>query len=444
MTISRGAKALAALGAVYLLFSGVMSALAPCGSWDNVVFGAKLWNEGDPGGYYLPSAHELYSSHGRLLYPGHPGLTLQILLHAIQAAYYAARAPAGAGFAAFIAAHLARVFLLSKLAMTVAHLASFGLFLAFARRLLRNERAAVFAAFGYATCWPVAYYLSRVSVEPLMIVCFLGTFLSLWRHEDDGRPRWAALAGFAAVSGLATKFHLLWPLPLLGAAMLRRRPKGLAAFALAAGAALALYTALLDWRDFFAYWEVPAVLAGSPIRHVLLGLPRMPLENWLPGPTRSGIFLLCEGPLLATAAYGLALFVRRRDPERFRLVWPAAAVGYTVLIWLYRCVAVTGDFQGFHYLFPFMLLAALFFGLGSDALLARAPASGKVLWLVLIHGVVLRAVLDTRVKDAAFYRRVRPYQASNPRLYGLGIIRDTPPTRSTLIDALIAAIPKGL
>lgn len=442
MTLSRGARALLALCAVYLAFSAVMSALAPCGAWDNVVFGARLWSEGDPGGYYIPSAHELYSSGGRLLYPGHPGLTLQILLHAIQAAYFAVLAPPGTGFSAFIAANLPRVFLASKLAMTAVHLASFGLFLSFARRLLEDERAALLAAFGYATCWPVAYYLSRVSVEPLMIVCFLGTFLALWRREDGGGPAWAGLAGLAAVAGLATKFHLLWPLPLIGLAALRRDRKGLLAFAGAAALSLALCSRLLDWRDFFAYWEAAAVLAGTPVRHILLGVARMPLANWLPGPTRSGLFLLCEGPFLATAAYGLFLAVRAREPWLARAAWPAAAVAYSLLVWAYRSFAVSGDFQGFHYLFPFMLLAGVLFGRGSAALLARAPAAGSVLWLVLIHAVTLRATLDTRVKDAAFYRRVRAYQASRPRLSGLGVIRDTPPTRSALIEAASAAAPE--
>lgn len=442
--MSRGAKAVLALGAACLLFSAAMSALAPLGSWDNVVFGATLWNEGDPGGYYIPSAHELYSSNGRLLYPGHPGLTLQILLHAIQAAHHAAFAPAGAGFSEFTAANLARIFLLSKLAMTAAHAASFGLFLAFARRLLKNERAALLATFGYATSWPVLYYLSRVSVEPLMVVCFLATFLALWKHEGEGGAGWAALAGFAAVSGLATKFHLLWPLPLIGLASLVRRPKGLLAFAGAAAATFGLYSLLLDWRDFFAYWEVQAVLAGSPIRHVLFGIPRMPLAHWLPGPTRSGIFLLCEGPLLATAAYGLYLHLRRPGVQRARLAWLAAAVGCSLAAWAYRSIAVSGDFHAFHYLFPFMLLAAVFFGEGSEALLARAPASGKVLWLVLIHGVALNAALDTRVKDAKFYRKVKPYQAGRPALSGLGIIRVTPPTSSKLIDAASKIKPEVL
>jgi len=440
--MTRGAKALLALCAVYLAFSAVMSALAPSGSWDNVVFGARLWNEGDPGGYYLPSAHELYSSHGRLLYPGHPGLTLQILLHGIQSAYHAASALEGEGFSDFCAANLARIFLLSKVAMTAVHLASFGLFLAFARRLLKNERAALFATFGYATCWPVAFYLSRISVEPLMVVCFLGTFLALWRHEEGGGPAWAALAGFAAVAGLATKFHLLWPLPLIGAAALLRRTKGLLAFGAAAALTFALFSALLDWRDFFSYWEVRAVLAGSPVRHVVFGIPRMPLANWLPGPTRSGIFLLCEGPLLAAAAYGLYLHLRRPDAQRARLAWLAAAVAYTVLVWAYRCIAVSGDFQAFHYLFPFMLLACVFFGEASEALLAKVPAAGKVLWVIVIHAVVLSAVLDTRVKDAGFYRRVKHYQASRPALWGLGIIRTTPPTRSKLIEAAIKVPPE--
>jgi len=446
VTISRSTRILLALGAVYFLFGAGMSALAPCGNWDNVVFGAKLWNEGDPGGYYIPSAHELYSSHGRLLYPGHPGLTLQILLHAIQAIYFALLAPPGVGFARFIAENLTRVFLFSKLALTAVHLASFGLFLLFARRLLDAERAAVFATLGYATSWPVVYYLSRVSVEPLMIVCFLGTFLALWREEDGGSSAWAGLAGFSAVSGLATKFHLLWPLPFIGLAMLRKRPKGLLAFVVAAGLSLALYSTLLDWRDFFSYWEAPGVVAGGPLSRTLLGLIHMPLANWLPGPTRSGIFLLCEGPLLAISAWGLSRFLRRKSAGRRRLAWPAAAVIFTLPVWAYRCAAVSGDFHGFHYLFPFMILAAVFFGHASNELLAKIPVSGKFaraaaacLWILVIHAATLGAVLDTRVKDAAFYRRVRPYQAGRPELSGLGVLRQTPPTRSALIEAVRTA-----
>jgi hypothetical protein len=444
MTWSRGEKALLALCAVYLLFGAGMSALAPCGSWDNVALGARLWNEGDPGGYYIPSAHELYSSRGVLLYPGHPGLTLQILLHAIQAGYHALAAPPGAGFSAFVASRLATVFLLSKIAMTAAHLASFWLFLAFARRLLRDERAALLATFGYATCLPVAYYLSRVSVEPLMIVCFLATFLALWRSEDAASPAWAAAAGAAAASGLATKLHLLWPLPLIGLAMLRRRPKAALAFAAAAAAALAAYSSLLDWRDFFAYWEVPAVAAGGPLRRTLAGLLAMPLANWLPGPTRSGLFLLCEGPLLTVAAYGLWLIVRRREESLARLAWPAAAAGCATAVWAYRSAAVSGDFHGFHYLFPFMLIAAALFGRGSRELLSRAPSAGLGLWIVAIHAVTLRATLDTRVKDAVFYRKVRPYQAGRPELSGLGILRTSPPerARSALIEAARAARPE--
>ena len=70
---------------------------------------------------------------------------------------------------------------------------------------------------------------------------------------------------------------------------------------------------------------------------------------------------------------------------------------------------------------------------------------GKVLWLVLVHAVVLRAALDTRVKDAGYYRKVRPYQAGRPDLSGLGILRVSPPSRtsSILIEAARAATPEA-
>ncbi|MFX6334903.1 hypothetical protein ABTF54_19760, partial [Acinetobacter baumannii] len=75
--------------------------------------------------------------------------------------------------------------------------------------------------------------------------------------------------GVFAVAGLASKFHLVWPLPFLCAADLAFAARGSSARrgALAcycAGAALALAAAslLLDWRDFFAYWDVGGMQGG--------------------------------------------------------------------------------------------------------------------------------------------------------------------------------------
>src|SRR5208282_1231771 len=98
----RAFAALAALSAAALALAWLWSSLAPCGGWVNEVFGSPLWNQSDPGGYYLPSAHELGRYGGRLVYPGHPGLILQVLLRLIQSALYLVGAAPGEGFSAFV------------------------------------------------------------------------------------------------------------------------------------------------------------------------------------------------------------------------------------------------------------------------------------------------------------------------------------------------------
>ncbi len=489
------AAALIALAAAAFLYGGVFSALAPCGSWDNLLFGAPMWNEADPGGYYMASAHELYAFHGRLIYPGHPGLPLQVLLNALQAGYYFLAAPRGFGFTSFVAKNIARVFFLSKMMITGLHVLTFVLLYPFALRLLGRARAALLAVLGYATSLPVVYYLSRVSVEPLMILSFLASFLCVWRSLDEAEtPRraalWAALAGAASVFGLATKFHLLWPLPAVCLGHLawgdglpwktpaeRRAPRAaLLAFAAAALAALALSSRLLDWRDFFAYWDgggmaggtVASGLAGLAGRQwgVLLAIARgaaaMPARAWLPGPTKAGAYFLGELPMLAVAGLGAARLVRRGE-ARGPWLWLGASAAYTVLIWAYRCFGVSGDFHGFHYLFVFTVPAAVGFGEASDALLARrrwtpgAEAGAIALWIGAVHLAALTGAWNSRVQDAAYYGRVRAFSEAlaasrgDERVglvgvapeaaastSGLGLLRATPPNRPALIAALTA------
>jgi hypothetical protein len=481
------------LSAAAFIFSAAFSALAPGGTWNNVLFGVPMWTEADPAGYYIVSAHELYAFHGKHLYPGHPGLTLQILLHALQAAYYALRAPGDLGFTAFIAKNFTSVFILSKLLATGIHIMTFFLMYRFALSLLRRERAALLAALGYATSLPVVFYLSRVSVEPLMILFFLASFLCAWRSIEEAKsPRrtalWAAAAGALSIAGLVTKFHLLWPLPaaclgqlVFGDALPWKRapargrtPRALA-FSAAALAALALSSLLMDWRDFFAYWDVGGMdhgtigsgLAGlvaiqlDVLKAIVRGAAAMPASLWLPGPTRSGVYLLCELPMLLVAAAGAVRLFRGGGERAGRWFWLAAATAYTVLIWAYRCFGVSHDFHGFHYLFVFTALAAALFGAASDAIFERrrwtpaAEAAALVLWIALIHGLTLKGVFDSRLQDAVLYRRVRPFGAALARaigrervaligidpgtavgLSGLAILRETPPMRSALLEEL--------
>ena len=258
-----------------LLFSWQTSRLAPCGAFLNEVFGEPAWVEADPGSYYFASAHELAWRESPL-FVGHPGATLVPLLRLVQSALYHLGADGDVSFTRFTAQHLPRAFLASKLLMTALHLLSFVALHHLARRLLGGRRAAALAVLGYATSLPALYYLSRISVEPLMILFFAAAFLSTWRSEDlarAGRPRaalaFAGLAGAAAVSCAMSKLAFGAPLPFLLAAQLAagteatepraaidRRMRGLALVCLAASglAALALYSQIIDWSSFVDAW----------------------------------------------------------------------------------------------------------------------------------------------------------------------------------------------
>ena len=168
------------LALVLLAFSTFYSSAAPCGRWKNHVLGVPLWMENDPSGSYIASAHELYTSEGGPLFPGHPGTTLQLMLLGLQRTYDAVANHQALTFTEFTARNIAQVTVLSKLLATVLHLVSFYLVYHFARHILCGARGARLATLGYATCFPVLYYISRVSVEPLMVIAFAGTFLAMW------------------------------------------------------------------------------------------------------------------------------------------------------------------------------------------------------------------------------------------------------------------------
>jgi hypothetical protein len=484
--------ALVGLSAAYLLLGAIWSARAPCGAMPDALFGHLMWNHSDPGGFYIASAHELYRFDGRLLYPGHPGLPMQMLLHALQAAYFRLSA-SGLTFTDFIAKNIVEVFFFSKLCVVAAHLLSFWLLSRFARDLLRNEREALIAVFVYATSLPVVYYLTRVSVEPFMIVFFLAAFLFLWTCAEsltDGRRgrayATAALAGAAAVTALCTKFHLLWPLP--GLAFLNllcadeipftrgfRRPDkarllAAAAFMASAALTLAVYSRFFDWKDFFAFWDVvgmdrPSALGRlSGLIERQLGLfsgmardaARISPRDWLPLPTTSGVFFFCELPVLAIAAYGAILEARRGRAPRARWLWPAAAAGYTAVIWLYRCVSGSGDFRSFHYLFVVMLLAAVLFARAAEALMPARRSVAAVLCFVALRQPVFWAARGAIINDSVQYSRVRAFgeglamtrdgervavigrPTDISLLLGLGVLRRGALERSALMEALAA------
>lgn len=420
----------ACLSLAMLVVAGIYSYLAPFGVWPNRIFGMISWYEYDPGSAYVDAAHELNWGEAPL-FVGHPGTTLLVLLSAMQHGYYALASEGGYSFTEFIARNLQTVFLLSKLLMTVLHFVSFWMVFAAARTLLRNERAAFFAALGYATSLPVLYYLSRISVEPLVVIFLLASFLAVWKWQDralEGRTRsalwFAGLAGAAAVSGALTKLHFLGPLPFFLAFYLlagsRREDQGdvigtpLRARALGvfcgSGTVLALvYFQLIDWTAFLRVWNAIATAGNSP--------------NWNPrslilGPTAHGAFLLCESAFLAMALAGWVAYLLRHPGRRSRTLWLSAFAGWGVLLFAYR-VREAGTLLPFHYFHLSNAAAAVFFGYFTELVWRSLPlrkegwrgAAFGLVWVALIHATTGWVVLDSRRVDAESYRPDRPLHA---------------------------------
>jgi hypothetical protein len=412
------------LAVACLAFSAHYSRLAPCGAWANAIFGEQAWGEADPGGFYFASAHELAWGEAPL-FVGHPGATLTPLLHAVQRGLHLGAG--GASFTRFTAQHLPEAFLLSKLLMTLLHLLSFAALHALAREVLRDDRAATVATLGYATSLPVLYYLSRISVEPLMVLCFAGSFWATWRCEERARQgrvaaagAFAGLAGFAAVSGAMTKLAFLGPLPFFLALHLLAdggRPGGerplprpvrwrsLAVFGLSGLAALGLYSQIIDWSEFVAAWR---------------GFARKPFGGWeladlLPGLGASRIFLTAELGFGLCAAAGWVHFLRHRPRQRRRALWLSAYGFYGLMFFAYR-VALEGSFLPFHYAFVALATGAVFFGWASVLLWQRLPigagwrgAVTLALWLAVLHGAGLLAVVDARRHDVEAFERRQPF-----------------------------------
>ncbi len=407
----------AALVVSCLAASAHFNALAPCGRWLNAVFGAELWYENDPSGSYIASAHELLSAPSPL-FPGHPGTPLQLGLLGVQGAYFTAVAPDGMGFTEFTARHIDRVHELSKLFATALHLASFFAVYAFAARLLSSRRAARFATFAYATSFPVLYFLSRVSVEPLMVLFFCTTVLAVWRAQREyergaSGAAWCALAGVLAASGLVTKLHFLGPLP--GFAMLvlfvgtkaprRERIRAVLAVLVGTAVALAAWSFVIDWGELADKWLRVGQIRGSGRRY----------ESFWPGATPGGLFLLCELLLVVLGTIGLVRSLRNRPERRAATLWVSLYVLFSLAIWGYRVIARGGDFRCFHYLFFFVMWLAVFAGdLTNDAFArfgARARIAASGLWLVLLHGVALASLVETRAYDGEQFARIADVHA---------------------------------
>ncbi len=406
----------------YLIFSGVFSHLAPMGDWKNEIFGHPVWSEWDPGGPYVDAAHQLTWGQGQL-FEGHPGLGLMLPLSGLQHAYYAlAGSDSGYTFTEYTARNLPAVFVLSKLLMTTLHLVACFVTFLLARRVLRDDRAAVFAAFGYATSLNVAYYLSRISVEPVVVICFVLSVLAIWRYQDRAREErlapalwFVALSAILAVTGAVTKLNFLAPLPpflalylLLGGwregdgSLIAGRTRSLALLVFAgttSGVGL-FYSQLIDWPSFFSLWKH---FTGLPP-------PAWEIVKLLPSFTPDGIFPLCELVYIILGATGWMAFLRTNPDHRMPALWVSAFGVWGLLLFGYRMSSI-GTFRGFHYFHVTNVVVSIFFGYAMVLALRRlrmpevgwrAVALG-LLAIGVIHATTIWTVIDTRRRDAVLY-----------------------------------------
>jgi hypothetical protein len=405
-------------------FSAVYSHLAPFGMWVNRIFGEPAWYEFDPASFYMSAAHEFHFGESAR-FVGHPGTPLFVLLAAVQHLLYAMHGGAQLSFTEYALRHLPSVYLASKLLVTLLQLLSFWALFAFARQLLRDELAAWWSVLGYATSLPVFYYASRISVEPLMMSCFFGTFLALWRYEElarQGRERralaFAGLASAAAVTGAVTKLAFLAPLPGLalflaavgprGAGRVsiagRTRVRALLAMVLVGLAVLGFWSQWIDWPRFFHAWSsFPGIWSAQKRAWSLL-----------PAPTPGGALPLCELCFVSVGGLGLLRLLRRQGEPRARLLWICAYAAFGLAGFASR-VALERNFLPFHYFMLPSVVFALGFGDVSASVLRRFSGSAPravlvgVLWLAAIHGLAIGVVVDSRQRAAEEYAVNRPF-----------------------------------
>jgi hypothetical protein len=440
--------AVLAIDVAFLVAMAVFVLLSPCGDWENQAFGVTLWHNADPGGpYVISSVHFFDPPYPPFL--GHPGTTLQFLLHLAARAAHGALALGGVTtpFVAFWAGHIAWLFALSSFVAAALHVTSFHALHAYSRRLGMRQNTASIAVLAYATSFPVLYFGTRVSPEPLLVTLSLVALLQAdscgAALASDRRLRACLLgggAGAAAVLALFTKMHLAFPLvPLIvlqvltqarhdALPMAHRLRQGLlpGAAALACAVGVFLVCSLkVPWETFFAFWLPygPAVPVdprsglslphGAGLWEMAVGIARVCGRN-LAGhfqATANGLFTLSEAFFVALGSLGLIRLWRSSPRASSRLCWAAALCAC-----LFPVAAIRGSW---HYYFLYLAFLAIGLAVMIDAFLARTGgASGKraggsfrpIVATLLVHGASLTLFIATKVSDVSAYRHgVRPY-----------------------------------
>jgi hypothetical protein len=451
---------MAILDLVFLVTMGAFAILAPCGDWENSVLGVTLWHNGDPGGPYVISAVHFLDPGYPPFVVGHPGTTLQLVLHlSARLVHRAAEALSGTTppFLAFWVQHITWLFALSSIVVAALHVASFHALRAYARRLGLSDHSSLVAMVAYATCFPILYYGGRVSPEPILVTL---TLVALLQADSSGRALasgrrlqgclWASGAAATAMLALFTKLHLAYPLvPIILVQLLTQRPgpgacgarrytdRLLAASPALVSAAVVFVACSLkvDWNSFFGFWF--HYTPGRPASDARLELWQSSAANLAPmaraaagavvanlrdhfRPTASGLFVVSEGLFGLVACFGLVRLWRRVPAVRSKLVWSLALCAALLPVVAFRGL--------FHYYVIHMAFAAIGFACALDMGLARplawralplAHQAGQrpILVTLLVHSGALVFFLAARAHDVSTFRSsVEPYLQALNRL----------------------------
>ena len=426
---------------IYMLFSCISAYLAPLGYWRNQMLGVVFYNESDPAGIYVANAITFFDRPSAYC-AGHPGTPLELLLHLLILSYYGVSSVFGydGPYYEFCAVNIHRIFFLAKVTMTALHLCSFFVLYKFADRILKDRSASVLSVLGYATSMPVLYYLTRVSVEPLIVIFFLLAFLGFWYYEDSIAQnnfkkgfKWLVVVGLATASGFFTKLHLLALLPLfmlllvLHSGIKKRLGfltilSGLGVLATSTAVCGTLWSLKVDWRKLYHTWVdyAPAkqgIAATGTINFTMIQIEAylnnivgyfVVLFNKLFSYSREGLYAVSELFFFVIAVIGVKLFYRRHRLYKVSSPLFKAVLMLPVIIYT----------SSFHYLFVYQAIAAVFFGYAMLIIIRRLafehfkhlciPAA--FFTVILLHSAAIYMAVESKIHDIIVYQRnVKPY-----------------------------------
>lgn len=409
------------LSGLFLLGAYACASQAPCGAWRNQVLGVPFWDSCDPGGAYFGSAAHLFGPSRIPAFVGHPGLTLHWLLWAvIQISYRVHLLSGGSGeFPDFAARNIYQLYTACAVAIAGVHILSFVVLERLALRLFSDLTTARLAVLGYATSFPVLYYLVRISVEPFVVLFFLSTVLAVWqgqdalqRNERRAAIGYSVLAALACAAGFVSKVHLLGPLPLfifaqllLGGSLntidrsgMRQRATLAAWFA---GSFILFFVVSglqVDWFAFYHFWSA-TVREDS----VIGAHPAVSHSEIL---SQALVVLACEGLFVVVSLYGLRWYWQEHAEQRSRVCW---LFGYAAVL-----LPLTFMRAQFHYFFIPIVVGAIFFGPGVRRLgtrMVERPAGRALAATLLLHALAGWSFFDAKRHDTEIFRReFQPYE----------------------------------